>query len=55
VVIGGLGYTLGRNLPLLERWVRWFGLGGVAVLVVVVASVLYLRRHRNRVAAVLSQ
>jgi membrane protein DedA with SNARE-associated domain len=55
VVMGGLGYTLGRNLPLLERSVRWLGLGGVGVLIVVVASLLYLRRHRNRVAAVLSQ
>jgi len=55
VVMGGLGYILGRNLPLLERSVRWLGLGGTGVLILVVASVLYLRRHRNRVAAALSQ
>lgn len=55
VVMGGLGYTLGRNLPLLERSVRWLGLGGAGVLILVVASLLYLRRHRKRVAAVLSQ
>ena len=47
VIMGGLGYTLGRNLPLLERSVRWLGLGGAGVLILVVASVLYLRRHRN--------
>jgi membrane protein DedA with SNARE-associated domain len=52
VVMGGLGYTLGRNLPLLERWVRWLGLGGAGVLILVVASLLYFRRrHRNGVAA----
>ena len=55
VIMGGLGYTLGRNLPLLERSVRWLGLGGAGVLILVVASVLYLRRHRNRVATALSQ
>ena len=54
VVMGGLGYTLGRNLPLLERSVRWLGLGGAGVLILAVASVLYRRRHRNKVAAVLS-
>jgi membrane protein DedA with SNARE-associated domain len=55
VVMGGLGYTLGRNLPLLERSVRWLGLGGAGVLILVVASLLYLRRYRNKVTAVLSQ
>jgi membrane protein DedA with SNARE-associated domain len=55
VIMGGLGYTLGRNLPLLERSVRWLGLGGAGVLILVVAAMFYLRRHRNRVAAVLSQ
>ena len=55
VVMGGLGYTLGQNLPLLERSVRWLGLGGAGVLILVAASLLYLRRHRNKVTAVLSQ
>jgi membrane protein DedA with SNARE-associated domain len=55
VVMGGLGYTLGRNLPLLERSVRWLGLGGAGVLILLVASLLYLRRYRNKVTAVLSQ
>ena len=47
VVMGGLGYTLGRNLPLLERSVRWLGLGGAGVLILMAASLLYLRRHRE--------
>jgi membrane protein DedA with SNARE-associated domain len=55
VIMGSLGYTLGRNLPLLERSVRWLGLGGAGVLILVVAAMLYLRRHRNRVATALSQ
>jgi membrane protein DedA with SNARE-associated domain len=56
VVMGSLGYTLGRNLPLLERLMRWLGLGGAGVvLILVVASVLYRRLHRAKVAAALSQ
>ncbi len=56
VVMGSLGYALGRNLPLLEHSVQWLGLGGAGVvLVLVVASVLYRRRHRNNVAAALSR
>jgi membrane protein DedA with SNARE-associated domain len=56
VVMGGLGYTLGRNLTLLERLVRWLGLGGAGVvLILVVAYLLYRRRHRNKAAAVLSK
>jgi LPXTG-motif cell wall-anchored protein len=54
VVMGSLGYTLGRNLPLLERSARWLGLGGAGVLILVVASVLYRRRRRNKLAAALS-
>ncbi len=54
-IMGSLGYTLGRNLPLLERSVRWLGLGGAGVLILVIAAMLYLRRHRNRVATALSQ
>src|SRR2546428_8098570 len=48
VVMGGLGYTLGRNLPLLERSVRWLGLGGAGVLILAVASVLFRRGHRKK-------
>lgn len=46
-VMGGLGYTLGQNLPLLERSVRWIALGGVVALILMGASLLILRRHRE--------
>lgn len=56
MVMGGLGYTLGRNLPLLERSLQWLGLGGAgAVLILGLAYVVYRRRPRKKVAAALSK
>jgi LPXTG-motif cell wall-anchored protein len=56
MVMGGLGYTLGRNLPLLERSLRWLGLGGAGVVLILgLAYVLYRRRPRKKVVAALSK
>lgn len=45
---GILGYLLGNNWALLMTVVRYLGYGGVAVLVVLVVTVLVLRRRASR-------
>jgi membrane protein DedA with SNARE-associated domain len=49
IVYGLLGYELGHNLPLLDRVVRYLGIGGVvlAVLVVSVILAVYIARRRR--------
>jgi membrane protein DedA with SNARE-associated domain len=49
-IFGLLGYTLGRNLPLLDRVRRIIGWGGVAVALVVVVAVIGIFWWRRRQA-----
>lgn len=42
-----LGYTLGHNLPLLERILRFLGIGGIVIAVLVVAIAAFLLRRRS--------
>jgi membrane protein DedA with SNARE-associated domain len=48
LLIGGLAYILGRNLALLESWLRQLGWGAVAIGGVVVLLVLFWRRRTQR-------
>jgi membrane protein DedA with SNARE-associated domain len=50
LVYGLLGYFLGRNLPLLERVVRYLGIGGVIVAVVIVIAIIAVLWWRRRSA-----
>ena len=45
VVMGTLGFYLGSNWPLLERLIRYLGLGGLTVVGVLIVVVLLLRRR----------
>lgn len=47
-VIGLAGYTLGSNWGLVERLVRYLGIGGLVVVVAVIVVVLLLRRRAAR-------
>jgi membrane protein DedA with SNARE-associated domain len=46
--ISAAGYFLGRNWSLVERIVSWLGIGGLAIVVLVVLAVLYWRRRDAR-------
>jgi membrane protein DedA with SNARE-associated domain len=48
VIIGLAGYFLGSNLPLIETIVRAMGVGGLAIIVVVVAIALVAQRRASR-------
>ena len=50
LVYGLLGYFLGRNLPLLERIVRFLGIGGVVVAVAIVIAIIAVLWWRRRSA-----
>lgn len=50
LVYGLLGYFLGRNLPLLERIVRYLGIGGVVVAVAIVIAIIAVLWWRRRSA-----
>ncbi len=50
LVYGLLGYFLGRNLPLLERIVRFLGIGGVVVAVAIVITIIAVLWWRRRSA-----
>jgi membrane protein DedA with SNARE-associated domain len=43
IVIGIIGFTLGSNWSLVERLIRYMGIGGLVVVVVVIGAVLLLR------------
>ena len=45
VVMGSLGFYLGSNWGLLDRLVRFLGLGGLAVAAALILLVLVLRRR----------
>jgi membrane protein DedA with SNARE-associated domain len=45
VVIGAVGFTLGANWSLVERLVRYLGIGGLVLVAVVIAAALLLRRR----------
>jgi len=45
IVIGAVGFTLGSNWSLVERLIRYLGLGGLALVAVVIVAVLLLRRR----------
>jgi membrane protein DedA with SNARE-associated domain len=45
VVMGALGFYLGSNWGLLDRLIRFLGLGGLAVLATLIVVVLLLRRR----------
>jgi membrane protein DedA with SNARE-associated domain len=45
IVIGAVGFTLGSNWSLVERLVRYLGIGGLVFLAVVIAAALLLRRR----------
>ncbi len=45
VVMGSLGFYLGSNWGLLDRLIRFLGLGGLAVVAVLIVVVLLLRRR----------
>jgi membrane protein DedA with SNARE-associated domain len=45
IVIGTVGFTLGANWDLLDRLVRYLGIGGLALVTGVIAAVLLLRRR----------
>lgn len=47
-VIGTAGYFLGSNLALIESIVRWLGIGGLAIIVVVAVIALVARRRVSR-------
>lgn len=48
ITFGLLGYLLGNNWPLLMTTVRYLGYGGVSVLVLVLITILVLRRRAHR-------
>jgi membrane protein DedA with SNARE-associated domain len=48
ILIGTAGFYLGSNWPLVERAVRYLGLGGLAVLAALIALALLLRRRARR-------
>jgi len=43
VVIGAIGFTLGSNWGLVERLIRYLGIGGLVIVVAVIVGVLLLR------------
>jgi membrane protein DedA with SNARE-associated domain len=45
IVIGAIGFTLGSNWSLVERLVRYLGIGGLVVAVAVIVGLLLLRRR----------
>jgi membrane protein DedA with SNARE-associated domain len=45
IAIGTIGFTLGSNWSLVERLIRYMGLGGLAIAVTVIVAVLLLRRR----------
>jgi membrane protein DedA with SNARE-associated domain len=45
IVIGTVGFTLGSNWGLVDRLVRYLGLGGLGVAAAVIVAVLLLRRR----------
>jgi membrane protein DedA with SNARE-associated domain len=45
IVIGAVGFTLGANWGLVERLVRYLGIGGLVLTAAVIAAVLLLRRR----------
>jgi membrane protein DedA with SNARE-associated domain len=45
IAIGTIGFTLGSNWSLVERLIRYMGLGGLAIAVVLIGAVLLLRRR----------
>jgi membrane protein DedA with SNARE-associated domain len=47
VVIGTVGFTLGSNWPLVERLIRYLGLGGLVVVAGLIAVVLLARLRRG--------
>jgi len=47
-IIGGAGYFLGSNLPLLETIVRAIGFGGLAIIVVVALIAVVAQRRASR-------
>jgi membrane protein DedA with SNARE-associated domain len=48
ILIGTVGYTLGTNWGLVERLIGYLGVGGLAVVVAVIAGALLLRRSAAR-------
>jgi membrane protein DedA with SNARE-associated domain len=48
IAISAVGYFLGKNWSLVERTVSWLGIGGLALVVLVVATLLYWRRFASR-------
>jgi membrane protein DedA with SNARE-associated domain len=45
IAIGAAGFTLGSNWALVERLVRYLGVGGLALVGAVIAALLLLRRR----------
>ncbi|HSR23850.1 MAG TPA: DedA family protein [Candidatus Eisenbacteria bacterium] len=45
IAIGGVGFSLGANWVLVERLVRYLGIGGLVFVAAVIAAVLLLRRR----------
>jgi membrane protein DedA with SNARE-associated domain len=50
VVIGTVGFYLGSNWGLVERLISYLGLGGLAVVAALIATVLLLRRRAARIS-----
>jgi membrane protein DedA with SNARE-associated domain len=48
IVIGGAGYFLGSNLPLIETIIRALGVGGLAIIVAIAVVALVARRRASR-------
>ena len=50
IVIGTIGFYLGSNWSLVERVISYLGLGGLAVVAAVIATLLLLRRRAARIS-----
>jgi len=50
IVIGTVGFYLGSNWGLVERLISYLGLGGLAVVAALIATVLLLRRRAARIS-----
>jgi membrane protein DedA with SNARE-associated domain len=49
ILIGVVGYTLGSNWSLVSRLISYLGVGGLAIVVAVIAVALLLRRRAARI------
>jgi membrane protein DedA with SNARE-associated domain len=49
ILIGAVGYTLGSNWSLVSRLISYLGVGGLAIVVAVIAVALLLRRRAARI------